>query len=237
VRYLFWARGAERYLAPRGRIAFVLPYALLNAPVFAGLRGGSMGEARVRLDGAWALERVWPIFGAQSGSSTTSTCVLFGRRAMAGPHPAEIDRWEGHLPRRDASDAEATLALTRSRVPWPRPRTLVGASPYRARFRNGASIFPRRFFMVEPEPTGRLGSRRDAPRVRGRAGPLDKHPWTTVEPPRGPVEVPFLRQVALGETIVPFRLLATVLAVIPLDGPRLLDSAAATAAGYHHLAA
>ncbi len=234
---LFWARGAERYLAPRGRIAFVLPYALLNAPVFAPLRAGSMGEARVRLDGAWALERVWPIFGAQSGSSTTSTCVLFGRRVMAGPHPAEIDRWEGRLPRRDASDAEASLALTRSRIPWPRPRTLVGASPYRARFRQGATIVPRRFFMVEPEPTGRLGSRRDAPRMRGRAGPLDKHPWTTVEPPRGPVEARFLRQVALGETIAPFRLLATVPAVIPLDGPTLLDAAAAADAGHHHLAA
>ncbi len=234
---LFWARGADRYLAPRGRIAFVLPYALLNAPVFAPLRAGRMGEARVRLEGAWALERVWPIFGAQSGSSTTSTCVLFGRRVMAGPHPTEIDRWEGHLPRRDASDAEATLALARTRVPWPRPRTLVGASPYRARFRNGASIFPRRFFMVEPEPTGRLGNRRDAPRMRGRAGPLDKHPWTTVEPPRGPVEARFLRQIALGETVTPFRLLATVPAVIPLDGPALLDAAAAATAGHHHLAA
>ena len=34
-------------------------------------------------------------FGAQSGSSTTSTCVLFGERDRAGPPPAEIDRWAG----------------------------------------------------------------------------------------------------------------------------------------------
>ncbi|MGH7159598.1 MAG: N-6 DNA methylase, partial [Acetobacteraceae bacterium] len=78
---LFWARGAERYLRPGGRIAFVLPYAVLNAPVFAGLRDGRLGrEIQVRLTGGWSLEKVWPIFGAQSGSSTTSTCVLFGRR-------------------------------------------------------------------------------------------------------------------------------------------------------------
>ena len=234
---LFWARGAERYLAPGGRLAFVLPYAVLNAPVFAGLRAGRMGEARVRLTGGWALEGVRPIFGAQSGSSTTSTCVLFGRREMAGAHPAEVDRWAGHLTRRDADDAEATRALTHSRVPWPRARTLAGVSPYRARFRNGASIFPRRFFIVDPEPVGRLGSRRDAPRVRGRAGPLDKAPWTSVEPPRGPVEAQFLRQVALGETVAPFRLLDTVTAVIPLDGPVLLDSAAAGEAGHRHLTA
>ncbi len=210
---------------------------MLNAPVFAALRAGRMGEARVRLTGGWALERVWPIFGAQSGSSTTSTCVLFGRREMAGAHPVELDRWVGRLTRRDADDAEATRALTYSRVPWPRARTLVGMSPYRARFRQGATIVPRRFFIVYPEPVGRLGGRRDAPRMRGRDGALDKPPWKTVEPPCGPVEIQFLRQVVLGETIAPFRLLNTVTAVIPLAGPRLLNSAAASEAGYHYLAA
>src|SRR5450432_3424077 len=117
---LFWARAAERYLQRGGGIAFVLPYAALNAPVFAGLRGGRMGEARVRLTRGWSLERVWPIFGAQSGSSTTSTCVLFGRRDGASPHPRQVDRWEGNLPRRDANDVEAARALKHSRVPWPR---------------------------------------------------------------------------------------------------------------------
>lgn len=113
----------------------------------------------------------------------------------------------------------------------------MGASPYRARFRQGATIVPRRFFIVDPEPVGRLGSRRDAPRVRGRAGRLDKAPWTGVEPPRGPVEAQFLRQVALGETVAPFRMLDTVTAVIPLDGPTLLNSNAASDAGHRHLAA
>ena len=234
---LFWARGAERYLARGGSLAFVLPYAVLNGPVFAGLRSGRMGQVRVRLTGGWALERVWPIFGAQSGSGTTSTSVLFGRREMAGEHPTEVDRWEGHLPRRDANETEATLALARSRVLWPRARTLIGLSPYRARFRDGATIYPRRFFIADPELAGRLGSRRDAPRMRGRAGGLDKEPWASVEPPRGPVEVEFLRQIVLGETVAPFRLLDTVTAVIPLEGTTLLDSSAASAAGHRHLAA
>jgi hypothetical protein len=234
---LFWARGAERYLVPGGRLAFVLPYAVLNAPVYAGLRDGRMNQVRVRLTGGWALERVWPIFGAQSGSSTTSTCVLFGRREMAGAHPEEVDRWEGRLPRRDAHEAEATHALTHSRVPWPRARTLVGVSPYRVRFRDGATIYPRRFFIVEPEPIGRLGGRRDAPRMRGQAGSLDKHPWSSVTAPSGPVEIQFLRRIALGETIAPFRILDMAVAVVPLDGLKLLDSAAASEAGYRYLSA
>jgi len=166
---LFWARAAERYLKSRGRVAFVLPFAVMNAPVYAGLRTGRLNQTRVRITSAWALERVWPIFGAQSGSSTTSTCVLFGRREMATQPPAEIDRWHGILPRRDANEDEAAESLTHSRVPWPRERTLIGVSPYRSRFRQGATIVPRRFFVVDPEPVGRLGARRDAPRPH--AGP------------------------------------------------------------------
>jgi len=233
---LFWARGAERYLKLGGRLAFVLPYAVLNAPVFAGLRAGRMILVNVAVTGGWSLERVWPMFGAQSGVSTTSTCVLFGERKLPWDMPAEVDRWVGNLPRRDADDAEATRALTHSRVAWPRARTLVGVSPYRTRFRQGATIVPRRFFIVDPEPVGRLGGRRDAPRMRGRKGALDKYPWTTVEPPSGPVELQFLRQVILGETVAPFRLLEPVVAVIPLDGPKMLDAAAASGAGHRHLA-
>lgn len=234
---LFWARGVERYLSPGGCIAFVLPYAVLNAPVFAGLRSGQLNQVQVRLTGGWSLERVWPIFGAQSGSSTTSTCVLFGRREEAGAHPMMVDRWEGRLPRRDADDEEATRDLTHSRVAWPPSRTLTGVSPYRDRFRNGANLFPRRFMIVEPEPVSRLGGNRFAPRMHGRTGPLDKYPWTNVEPPRGPVEAKFLRQVVLGESIAPFRLLETMTAVIPLDGTALLDSTAAREAGHRYLAA
>ena len=234
---LFWARAAERYLSSGGRIAFVLPYAVLNAPVFAGIRAGRLGQTPVRITGGWSLERVWPIFGAQSGSSTTSTCVLFGRRQMVGAHPPEVDRWEGRLPRRDANEAQAAQHLTHSRVPWPRARTLIGLSPYRSRFRQGATIAPRRFFIVDPEPVSRLGGRRDAPRMQGRAGNLDKFPWTTVEPPHGPIELQFLRRLVLGETITPFRLLTPLTAVIPLDGSVVLDSQTASQAGYRHLSA
>ncbi|MBR0653930.1 N-6 DNA methylase [Roseomonas arctica] len=234
---LFWARGAERYLKPGGRIGFVLPYAVLNAKVFAGLRAGLMRSVQVRVTGGWALERVWPIFGAQSGSSTTSTCVLFGERDAAGGAPAQMDRWVGHLPRRDAGEAEAAAVLAHARVAWPRARTLEGVSPYRARFRQGATLVPRRFFLVEMEAVGRLGGRRDAPRVRGRVGALDKAPWTLVEPPRGPVEVAFLRQVALGESVAPFRMLETVTTVIPMEDGRVLDAAAAREAGHVNLAA
>jgi methylase of polypeptide subunit release factors len=236
---LFWARGAERYLRDGGTLALVLPYAVLNAPVFAALRDGSMKLVKVGITGGWGLERVWPIFGAQSGSSTTSTCVLFGERDRTSGPPAEIDRWVGEFPpgRRDASEAEATEALTHVRAAWPRPRTLISASPYRTRFRQGASLSPRRFFLVEHAVAGRLQSRREAPRVRGRVSNLDKRPWTSVEPPEGPVERAFLRRVALGESVAPYRLLDFVTGVVPMEDGAILTAASADARGHRGLAA
>lgn len=234
---LFWARGAERYLAEGGKLAMVLPYALTNAPVFAAIRDGSLKRVKVAVTGGWGLERVWPIFGAQSGSSTTSTCVLFGERDSEASIPAEIDRWVGRLPRRDASSEEADAALEHSRVAWPRPRTLMPASPYRMRFRQGASLSPRRFFLAEPVSSGRLQSRRNAPRMRGRVGNLDKKPWNSVEPPEGPIEVDFIRRVVLGEGIVPYRVLRLVDGVIPMENGAILDAGAAEARGHRGLAA
>ncbi|MDX8527115.1 N-6 DNA methylase [Mesorhizobium sp. MSK_1335] len=234
---LFWARGAERYLRDGGTLALVLPYAALNAPVFAAMRDGSMERVRVAITGGWGLERVWPIFGAQSGSSTTSTCVLFGQRDRAGPLPAEIDRWVGVLRRRDASEAEAAEILQHVRGAWPRPRTLISASPYRKRFRQGATLTPRRFFLVEHASAGRLQSRRDAPRVRGRVGNLDKRPWTGVAPPEGSVERVFLRRIALGESVAPYRVLDLVTGVVPMENGAILTSASADARGHRGLAA
>lgn len=234
---LFWARGAERYLRDGGTLALVLPYAALNAPVFAGMRDGSMERVRVAITGGWGLERVWPIFGAQSGSSTTSTCVLFGERDREGGPPAEIDRWVGVLRRRDANEEEATEALAHVRTAWPRARTLIAASPYRRRFRQGATLTPRRFFLVEHAPVGRLPSRRDAPRVRGRIGNLDKRPWTSVEPPEGPIERAFLRPIALGESVAPYRLLKLATGVVPMEDSAILDAAGADVHAHRGLAA
>jgi hypothetical protein len=233
---LFWARGAERYLSQGGTIGFVLPYAAINRPAFRGVRNGNFRSVAVRVIEAWDLARVRPIFGS-SAVGTTSTCVLFGRREPAGTLPAQVEQFSGTLLRRDASEAEADLVLRRVPASWPPVTTLEGASPYRARFRQGASLAPRRFFLVEREAPGRLGVNPAAPQVRGRKGPLDKVPWKDVEPPRGPVEAEFLRPVLLGESIAPFRLLRFALGVIPVSGDAVLNAAAASNNGHRHLAA
>jgi hypothetical protein len=150
---LFWARGAERYLKQGGTSAFVLPYAALNRPAFGGLRRGNFGSVQVRIVEAWDVARVRPIFG-RTAIGTTSACVLFGRREPTGSLPAQVERFIGALPRRDATEAQADAALQRGHEPWPAVTTLEGASPYRARFRQRATIVPRRFFLVEREAAG-----------------------------------------------------------------------------------
>ncbi|WP_235705213.1 N-6 DNA methylase [Acidiphilium iwatense] len=228
---LFMARAVELYLKPGGRIGFVLPYAALNRPAYAGLRAGDFGtNGSLRITEAWSFdERVKPLFPVPAS-------VIIGTRADAVGLPAQVTRYAGVLNRRDATEAEADKTLVARRDVWPPMPTLAGVSAYRARFRQGATIVPRRFFFVERAEAGRLGVNEAAPVVEGLAGALDKAPWNTLTPPRGPVENQFLRHVLLGESLAPFRLLRTPLAVIPADGLKVLDAKDAAAYGHIHLA-
>jgi SAM-dependent methyltransferase len=228
---LFWARSAERYLKPGGTIAFVLPYAALNRPVFGGLRRGDFKSAAVRIIEAWSFdETVQPLFPVPAS-------VLIGRREAGGAVPATVIRYRGNLPRRDASEIEADKNLRCGESAWPPIPSLEGASPYRSRFKQGATIVPRRFFFVERDAETRLGSNPNAPLLKGKAGKLDKAPWNTVQPPHGPVEIEFVRTVLLGESIAPFRLLSMPNCVVPVHGREVMDSKAAADGGFRRLAA
>jgi hypothetical protein len=68
-------------------------------------------------------------------------------------------------------------------------------------------------------------------------GNLDKRPWTGVEPPEGPVERAFLRRIALGESVAPFRLLDLVTGVVPMENGAILTAASADTHGHRGLAA
>ncbi len=231
ISALFWARCAERYLTAGGVIAFVLPYAALNRPAFGGLRRGDFRALHVQIVEAWSFdETVQPLFPVPAS-------VLIGKLEPGAGLPDTVVRYTGSLRRRDAPEAEADRDLRHGSAPWPPIPTLEGASPYRARFRQGATIVPRRFFLVEREVAGRLGQNPAAPRVRGKAGPLDKRPWTAVEPPSGPVEAEFLRPLLLGESIAPFRILSVATCVVPVHEREVLDSRSASDAGFRHLSA
>jgi hypothetical protein len=85
---------------------------------------------------------------------------------------------------------------------------------------------------------GQLSSNLAAPLVQSRRTSLEKPPWKDIPSLRGNVEAQFVRPLYLGESIVPFRVVEPILAVIPWDEQhnRLIDASQAQLQGYLHLA-
>jgi methylase of polypeptide subunit release factors len=206
---LFVARCAELYLKPNGTLAMVMPYAVLNRPAFEGVREGNCGTVSLRITGAWAMRNeVKPLF-------PTSSCVLFAQRAAPAGLPATVRAMAGSLSRRDAREEEVNGVIVERDEPWP-PVPRFGESHYRRLFLNGATVFPRRFFLVERREVGRLGGNTAEPLLRGRTGSMDKEPWRNIDPPEGRVEREFLKPILMGENLAPFRVLEPLEAVIPI---------------------
>ena len=236
----FFARCCELYLKPGACVAFVMPWAAFSRPQFEGFRTGifagrggrslAQNPVFVRFEQAWELnDDLQPLFPVPA-------CVLFARAGTSGELPHNVRRVSGQLPLRDATPAEANRWLAWRDAPWPEVSDQDAvASPYRDRFRNGATLFPRVLCLVELAPAGPLGAHPQAPLVQSRRS--SHAPWNSVAPLRGNVERRFLRPAYLGESVAPFRLLDPPLAVIPWDRESgVLDAAAARGAGCRHLA-
>ena len=236
----FYLRAALLYMRRSGRIALVMPYAAMSRQAYAEFLGGEVVrhravELRLQFTLAWTFgPEVQPLFPVPS-------CVLFARvhesRSASGL-PERIRAFSGDLPRRNATEQEADAALLERDAPWPTQAAAVAASPYHSAFRQGATLVPRRLVLVEEVPaTGQLPPNPAAPLVRGRAGNQDKRPWKLLEPPEGTVESRFIRPVLLGESIVPFRVMKPLHAVIPWDpeSSELMDAEMALGRGHRRL--
>ena len=236
----FYMRAALLYMRRTGRIALVMPYAALSRQAYAKFRKGEvsqLGHVAFRL----CFSLVWTFGSKVKMLFPVPSCVLFAKHygeALPAPLPDEVVAFNGVLPRRDSDKSEADANLKENLAPWPTEATDENGSPYRKSFRNGATLWPRRLIIVEPEATkGMLPPNPAFPLVRGRAGNQDKAPWKNLEPPRGPVDRAFLRQVLLGESIAPFRVLKPLCAVVPWDEEtrKLMNAEEATKRGYSRL--
>ncbi len=237
----FFLRAALLYMRRDGRIALVMPYAALSRRAYRKFRTGEVAQAgyvefRLRFNAAWTFgPEVQPLFPVPSS-------VLFAEvyeGVSPASLPAEVWAYKGTLPRRDADETEAEVSLIETVDPWPEEAIGETGSPYRGAFRQGAILVPRRLVLVESAPaTGALPPNPEAPLVRGRVGNQDKEPWKTLDPPQGTVEKRFLRPALLGESIVPFRVVEPLRAVIPWDDENrdLMDARIAGSRGYPMLA-
>ncbi len=217
---LFTVRASHLYLRPSGRIAFVLPLAVMTRGQFSKFREGRFTSYNIAWDEAWTMDdSVVPLFPVPS-------CVVFGRkRAIGKLMPDKVRAFSGWLPLRDASEevADERLKVAETLAPG---RTATGdGSPYRNRFLCGATLFPRFLLFVERRSMGRLGSDPTAPMLQSRRSPLEKEPWKSLPSLEGQVEAEFLRPALLGESILPYRFLESYEAVIPIDSAgTILDS-------------
>jgi len=210
---LFTVRASHLYLRPAGKLAFVLPLAVLSRGQFEKFRRGSFGSYCIAWDEAWTMDdSVTPLFPVPA-------CAVFGRkRAIAQKMPDKVRAYSGSLPMRDAPEelADEHLAVSEG-VAAPKEGVFTGGSPYRKLFSQGAILVPRMLCLVERKAMGRLGADPTAPMVMSRRTSLEKEPWKSLPGIENQVEARFLRPVYLGESILPYRVFQTFEGVIPYD--------------------
>lgn len=222
---LFLARTVELYLKHNGRFGYVMPLAVLSRGQHEGLRSGrfpvSLEPISVQYDTPWDLHQVKPAF------FPVPAAVLGGQRVLyeeAGSLPQPADMWSGRLPGSNPSwdDAEPKISRT-SGINRP---VSSAANAYAERFSQGATVVPRMLFTVEFEtassPLG-VGAGRRA--VRSRRSPAEKQPWKSLPTLTGAVERQFIRNMYLGDTVLPYRTLDPLTIVVPYDGQRLIGQA------------
>lgn len=226
----FYAHASRLYAKPTGRVAFVLPYAVLTRGQFEIFRTGRIQGWNLAFDEIWTFdETVTPLF-------PVPCCVIFSRRApLPRALPTTVTAFSGILPVRDASLDSARRALKKRSASLPTAADEVGVSPYRDAFRQGATLVPRMLCLVERVQTGRFGSSPQAPAVRSRRSAQEKKPWKGLDGLEGTVESRFVRTVVLGEDIAPFRVVKTTEGVVPFD-QSVLTANDARSMGFRHLA-
>jgi hypothetical protein len=217
---LFIARATQLYLKDDGKLAFVVPNAVLDRAQYAGFRSGELPDrkepAHIAFSTPWNLRAVRPHFFPYA------CAVIFGARAKSGVPMPDAIRWTGKLRETNAPWRDVEALLKQHAADEAPGATASVASVYAKRFRNGATIFPRVLFMVERLPPGPLGYPAGKVPIRSTRSSTEKPPWKGLVALEGVVESEFVRPVHLGETILPFRPLGAVDAVIPRDSGGLL---------------
>ncbi|WP_225846890.1 N-6 DNA methylase [Streptomyces sp. HPF1205] len=228
---LFIARAVQQYLRVGGGFAFVVPNPVLDRPYWKGFRAGEYPDpnepVRVHFTGSWDLRRLRPHFFPRGSA------VIFGQRISAAvgdsaldnvavPLPKATQRWTGKISPTAHDWAQVQEWVTRGTAELRYVGEDLISSPYRTRFWQGATIVPRVLFFVEQQEAGPLGLGGGRVRVRSQRSSTEKPPWKDLPALEGVVEAQFVRPVLLGESVLPYRLLAPRKAVLPIEGSTTL---------------
>jgi len=222
---LFVVRAVELYLKPGGRFAFVMPHGTLTRKPHDGFRSGKWASTShglgVDFDTAWDLSK------APTGFPMVS-CVVRGKADDAFPRriPKTVKQWVAKFRKPSATWAQVQHKFVFSDVDLhvTSESDTGPTSPYKKRFRQGAVLAPRALLFVNRSAEPPLGAGAGRVAVESRRTTLEKPPWKTVESLTGVVERSFVRSVHLGETVLPYRVLDPLEAVLPIARDSILTS-------------
>ncbi|WP_342339008.1 MULTISPECIES: N-6 DNA methylase [unclassified Rhodococcus (in: high G+C Gram-positive bacteria)] len=221
---LFVVRSVEMYLKEGGRFGFVMPHGTLTRKPHTGFRTGqwsskTAGHLAAKFDVAWDMA------DATTGFPFPA-CVVRGVSSVEpGALKAPVRKWAGRLRRADVpwSVASKSITVSDSAVRIHTAGDVEVTSEYKARFRQGAILVPRALLFVDETSRNPLGTGAGRVKVTSRRSSQEKKPWKFVTSLTGVVERQFIKPVLLGESVVPFRQLTPLNAVLPLSDQKILE--------------
>lgn len=216
---LFISRTVEQFLKFEGRFAFVTPHGVLSRMQFEGFRKGrwaqNLSDGNDVQNVNAAFEASWDISGVRPAIFPVPAAVVMGAKAASAiAMSSETIRLSGRAEDLNSSSGNTTALSGDTGL----------ISSYGRRAYQGPTVVPHFMFFVNELPPSPLGRPHGTTEVESARSTQEKAPWKSLPGLTGPIEKRFVHKVYSGNTITPFRSLATSLAVFPVHEGRLLDS-------------
>lgn len=219
---LFLLRVADLYLQPSGIVSFVMPRSVFVADQHDSFRRRAKGVGITHIAD---FEGVSPLFNVPC-------CVVIAQKGKVSSYPVEGTVAEGELPRKNAKLDEASKALRTRKTKFVLcevggrsfltegevPLKFTGQSAYFKDFIQGATIYPRVYWIVDPKPHPKIGFDPTFPYVESskRAISTAKEEYKGLKL-EGNVEARFLYAVVTGSELAPFSNLPLPVSVLPIE--------------------
>jgi hypothetical protein len=230
IAAIFMSHCSSYFLKKEGKLAFVLPRSFFSADHHDNTRSGK--AKGFKITNIWDLEGVSPLFRIPS-------CVLFSEKAIVvrslPADGAEGLSFKGNLPVHNCNYQTAKEKLQETKAKYyyikqgrssaysmRNTQTISDENPYKALFRQGATIVPRAFYFIDLEQDtpddwiDRTINIKTSEDIKKDA----KAPWNEIEF-SGKIESRFLFRTALSKNILPFALHEPVLVALPITISRI----------------
>lgn len=225
IAAIFLSYCTSYFLKDKGQLAFVLPRSFFSADHHDNTRSGK--AKGFRLTNIWDLQQVQPLFRIPSS-------VLFAEKAEVNKKlPASGQdglSFKGNLPAHNCNWLAASKKITEEEVKWfyskqgkssalsnKEVKAQTKINPYKALFKQGATIVPRTFYFIQltqevpPDFEDRIINIKTSDAVQ----PDAKVPWKGLDF-SGKIESQFIFRTALSKSVLPFALYKPDLVVLPI---------------------